>query len=95
MTIALVTVDTELSAGLFQRGWDAHANFAASILGRPAKGDYGIGWQMDRLDEHGLKAIFFIDPAPALVLGGDVIARIIDMVHRAVIISNCICTPNG
>lgn len=80
MTVALVTVDTELSAGLFQRGWDAHANFAASILGRTAKGDFGIGWQMDRLDEHGLKAIFFVDPAPALVLGGDVIARIIDMV---------------
>ncbi|MCC7393659.1 MAG: polysaccharide deacetylase family protein [Sphingomonadaceae bacterium] len=80
MTVALVTVDTELSAGLFQRGWDADANFAASILGRTAKGDFGIGWQMDRLDEHGLKAIFFIDPAPALVLGEGVIARIVDMV---------------
>lgn len=80
MTIALITVDTELSAGLFQRGWGADANFDASILGRTAQGDFGIGWQMDRLDEHGLKAIFFVDPAPALVLGGDVIARIVDMV---------------
>jgi peptidoglycan/xylan/chitin deacetylase (PgdA/CDA1 family) len=77
VTKALITIDTELSAGLFQRGADAAVNFAASIEGPTTRGSVGIGWQMDRLDAHGVKGVFFVDPMPALVYGPDVIARMV------------------
>jgi hypothetical protein len=80
MTAVLITVDTELSALLHQRGASARANFESSIAGRCPDGDYGIGWQMDVLDRHGLKGVYFVDPLPALVLGEAVIADIVGMI---------------
>jgi hypothetical protein len=77
VTKALITIDTELSAGLFQGGADAAANFAASIDGVTSQGSVGIGWQMDQLDAHGLTGVFFVDPMPALVYGPTVIADIV------------------
>ncbi len=78
MTDVLITVDTELSAGLQARGIDAKRNFESSILGRAAGGEVGIGWQMDRMEAHGLRGVFFVDPMPALVLGPNVIADIVE-----------------
>ncbi|HEY0270253.1 MAG TPA: hypothetical protein VGC10_04605 [Sphingomonas sp.] len=77
MSDVLITVDTELSAGRQARGLDVRANFASAILGRTARGDFGIGWQMDRLEAHGLKGVYFVDPMPALVHGEAVIADIV------------------
>ena len=73
MTKVFITIDTELSAGLFQAGADADANFARSI----ACDGYGVEWQMDRLDAHRLTGVFFVDPMPALVYGPAVIAQIV------------------
>ena len=67
MTRALISFDTELSAGLYQRGADARANFESSILGRCREGDFGIHFQMDMLERHGLTGVWFVDPMPALV----------------------------
>lgn len=80
MTAVLITVDTEFSALLHQRGLSARANFESSILGRCAAGDFGIGWQMDVLDRHGLKGVYFVDPLPALVLGESAVAGIVGMI---------------
>lgn len=77
MTVVLITVDTELSALLQQRGVPPAANLASSILGETAAGAYGIGWQMDRLEEQGLTGIFFVDPLPALVHGEGLVADIV------------------
>jgi hypothetical protein len=77
MSDVLITVDTELSAGRQARGMDVRANFESSILGRTGQGDFGIGWQMDRLEAHGLKGVYFVDPMPALVHGEAVIADIV------------------
>ncbi len=77
MTRAIISFDTELSAGLYQRGADARANFESSILGRCRDGDFGIHFQMDMLDRHGLTGVFFIDPMPALVYGPEVIDAIV------------------
>ena len=77
MTNVLVTIDTELSALLHQRGANPGDNLASSILGRCAKGDFGVRWQMDRLDGQGLKGVFFVDPFPALVYGAQIIADIV------------------
>lgn len=86
MTKVLITVDTELSAGLQGRGSSARANFESSILGRCGDGDFGVGWQMDRLDAYGLKGVFFVDPMPALVHGeqivADMVGPIVDRGHE-------------
>ncbi|MGL5839865.1 MAG: polysaccharide deacetylase family protein [Sphingorhabdus sp.] len=73
MTKVLITVDTEFSASRHQQGLSGQANYESSIVGRCRDGDFGIGWQMQTLAAHGLKAVFFIDPIPALVLGEDIV----------------------
>ena len=79
-TQVFISCDTELSALLYQRGASGHANFDASITGRTTRGDFGIGWQMDRLEEHGLKGVFFVDPMPALVHGRQIVADIVGLI---------------
>lgn len=76
-TTVLITVDTELSAGRQARGWSARDNFESSITGLCAAGAYGVGWQLDRLEAHGLRGVYFVDPMPALVHGEQIIADIV------------------
>ena len=87
MTQVLITVDTELSALLHQRGRSLEANFASSILGKYVGGAYGIEWQMTEIEARGLKAVFFVDPLPSLVYGEawltDVIGPIVARGHEA------------
>jgi hypothetical protein len=80
MTNVLITVDTELSALLHQRGMSARANLESSIWGRCSGGAFGIGWQMDQLEAHGLKGVFFVDPMPGLIYGEALIAEIVSPV---------------
>ncbi|NCP11293.1 MAG: hypothetical protein GW859_04945 [Sphingomonadales bacterium] len=77
MTRVLITIDTELSAGLHQQGVSLTDNIAASIDARTAQGDYGVGWMIDRFDAHGLTGVFFVDPMPALVYGPGFLADIV------------------
>lgn len=77
MTSVLITIDTELSAGLYQQGVSLADNFASSIIGRTPTGNYGVGWMMDRFDDHGLTGVFFVDPMPVLVYGPDFLADIV------------------
>lgn len=81
MTQVLITVDTELSLRMFQQGVGARANFESSILGRCAAGDFGIGWQMDRLDAYDLRGVFFVDPLSALLYGPAVIADTVALIE--------------
>lgn len=82
MTRAIISFDTELSAGLYQRGMDARANFESSILGRCRDGDFGIHFQMDMLEQHGLKGVYFVDPMPALVYGPEIIDEIVQPIVK-------------
>ena len=77
MTRAIISFDTELSAGLHQRGASARANFDSSILGRCRDGDFGIHFQMDMLERHGLTGVYFVDPMPALVHGPGIVRDIV------------------
>ena len=85
-TALLITVDTELSALLHRRGMSLDDNVRSSIWGDATGGSYGIGWQMDQLEEHGLRGVFFLDPMPALVFGTDflkpVVAAIVERGHE-------------
>lgn len=78
MTLLYLTVDTEYSPGLFRKlGKDAREeNFASSVACDTRNGSAGIFYQMDVLDSHGLKGVFFVDPMPALVWGIEAIADI-------------------
>lgn len=82
MTRAIISFDTELSAGLYQRSADARANFESSILGRCREGDFGIDFQMDLLERHGLTGVFFVDPMPALVYGPAIVDAIVQPIAR-------------
>ena len=77
MTQAIISFDTELSPALYQQGFSAQENFDSSILGICEDGEYGIVHQMDILEKYGLRAVFFVDPMPALVHGIDIICQIV------------------
>ncbi len=79
MTAVYITIDTEYSSGMYRReGCNSRqTNFDRSIRGATPKGDAGISYQMDVLERHGLKAVFFVDPMPALVWGHDAIADVV------------------
>ena len=77
MTALLITVDTELSSSLQQRGVSLDDNVRRSIWAQAGGDAHGIGWQMDVLDCHGLKGVFFLDPMPALTHGPDFLKPIV------------------
>lgn len=72
-TPVFLTIDTELAWRHHAAGLDLADIFERSI--EPA--GVGVGHQLARLREHGLKAVFFVDPMPALIFGLDVIKRIV------------------
>lgn len=80
MTAVYITIDTEYSAGLALR-LGRHAReevYDRSIACRTPDGEVGIVHQMELMDEHGIKGVFFVDPMPALVWGTDAIAAVVE-----------------
>lgn len=81
MTDVYFTIDTEYAAGVAARGsvgtQDRIDNFRSSIAGETPRGAVGIGYQMDVFERHSIKAVFFVDPMPALVWGTEAIADIV------------------
>lgn len=77
MTAVLFTIDTELSSGLHEAGVSAEENHACSITGTTPAGDFGIHWQMDQMEAHGVRGVYFVDPMPALVFGPAIVERIV------------------
>jgi hypothetical protein len=80
MTLLYLTIDTEYEAGFTARKGlgSRRENFERSILGRTAEGEVGIVYQLDTLDRYGLKAVFFVDPMPALLWGTGAVADAIE-----------------
>ena len=81
MTALLITVDTELSSSLHQRGVSLADNVSRSIWAEARGQAHGIGWQMDMLERYALKGVFFLDPMPALVHGADFLAPIVEAIE--------------
>lgn len=79
MTRVFITIDTEYSSGLYTGpgAADRADNFARSIACNTPQGPAGIAHKLDLLARHGQKAVFFVDPMPALVWG---VAAIEDIV---------------
>lgn len=83
-TQAFITIDTEYSSGLYTGpgATDRTENYARSIACLTPDGPAGISHKLELLKEHGQKAVFFVDPMPALVWGvaaiEDIVAPIIE-----------------
>jgi Polysaccharide deacetylase len=79
MLRVFITIDTEYSSGLYTgpSAADRVENFARSIACMTADGPTGIPHKLELLKAHGQKAVFFVDPMPALVWG---VAAIEDIV---------------
>jgi hypothetical protein len=79
VTRVLITIDTEYSSGLFTGPGpgDRAENFARSIACITPDGPVGVSHKLDMLARYGQKAVFFVDPMPALVWG---VAAIEDIV---------------
>jgi peptidoglycan/xylan/chitin deacetylase (PgdA/CDA1 family) len=77
--LVYLTVDTELSPGLFRTFGSAGRRqiHESSIDGATPSGPVGVGYQMDVLDRHGLKGVFFVDPMPGLVWGIEAVTDIV------------------
>ncbi len=80
MTRVFITIDTEYESGFTARhGPDTRAaNFARSIACATPSGAVGVSWQAERFAAHGLKAVFFVDPMPALLWGTRAVADVIE-----------------
>ncbi|MEL7445212.1 MAG: hypothetical protein AAGK02_05285 [Pseudomonadota bacterium] len=85
MTHAYITIDTEYSSGLFGGpGEDARRdNFQRSIACETPKGPGGIQHQLSVLAKYGQRAVFYVDPMPALVWGVAAIEDIIGPIVEA------------
>lgn len=84
MTSVFITVDTEYSSGLVTGTGpaDRAENYARSIACLTPDGPAGITHKLDLLAQYGQKAVFFVDPMPALIWGvaaiEDVVAPILE-----------------
>jgi hypothetical protein len=78
-TRVFLTVDTELAWRHHARGLPIETIYRRSI--EPA--GVGLSWQLAKLNEHGLKACFFVDPGPAHIYGMGIIERIVGTIIDA------------
>lgn len=74
-----LTIDTELVWRHHAAGLDLATQYERSF--EPA--GVGISFQLSRLRDHGLKAVFFVDPMPALIHGLDPIKRVVATILEA------------
>ena len=84
MVKVYLTIDTEYEFGFTAKHGHASraANFDRSIRGRTPDGDAGIFHQMDVMDAHGLKGVFFVDPLPGLYWGKRAVADVVEPILK-------------
>ena len=76
-TRVLLTIDTEMRWDWRDSSWEENLALSFDPAG------VGIGYQLDRLAAHGLKACFFVDPMPALHYGPEPIRRMVEPILEA------------
>jgi hypothetical protein len=84
MTNVFITIDTEYSLALFVRhgAESRQLNFDKSIRCNTPYGDVGVQYQLDMFDRYGLKAVFFVDPMPALIWGNGAIEDVVSPILK-------------
>jgi hypothetical protein len=79
----LITVDTEFwphTTGWQQRG--LADDYERDILGRTKTGEFGLRFQLDMLEAHRLKAVFFIEALSVRVTGPSYLAKTVSLVRQ-------------
>ncbi|MEO0872904.1 MAG: hypothetical protein AAFY19_13225, partial [Pseudomonadota bacterium] len=71
MARVYITIDTEYCSGFAGDLSEAARadTFLRSFAGADGSDDAGVPYQLRRLQETGQKAVFFVDPMPALIWG--------------------------
>ena len=80
MLDVFLTVDTEIWCG----GWqDLDQRFPSAfrqyVYGRTSQGDYGLPYQLQVLEAHGLTAVFFVEPLFSARFGTEPLAEIVGL----------------
>lgn len=85
MVCVYITIDTEYSSGLYTGPGpaDRAENYARSIACITPDGPAGITHKLDLFARYGQKAVFFVDPMPALVWGVAAVEDIIGPIIAA------------
>jgi hypothetical protein len=85
VTRVFITIDTEYSSGLYTGPGpaDRAENYARSIACLTPDGPAGITHKLALLRRYGQKAVFFVDPMPALVWGVTAIEDIVGPIIEA------------
>lgn len=78
-TCVFLTIDTELAWRHHVRGLPVDEIYNRSI--EPA--GVGLSWQLKKLNDHRLRACFFVDPGPAHVYGIGIVERIVKTILDA------------
>ena len=84
MLKVFITVDTEVYPLL--PGWRDSAlagDIARDIYGRTKEGDFGLVYQLDLLNSHGLKAVFFVEGLFASAVGLGPLRDIVGLIQNA------------
>lgn len=83
MLKVLLTIDTEL----WPRGGLTDASFADAmardVFGRTARGEFGLRYQIDRLNAMGLQAVFFVEALFASMVGLDPLREIVQVIRES------------
>lgn len=84
MTHVYLTVDVEVwCEDWLQLDAQFPAAFERYVYGRTARGDYGLPYQLRLLNEHGLKACFFVEPLFSLCFGESYLREIVALIQNA------------
>lgn len=78
-----ITVDTEVWP--WSRDWRATAlkdDLRRDIHGITPEGEFGIPYQMDLLNAHGLKGVFFVESLAASVVGPEPLREIVSLIQE-------------
>jgi hypothetical protein len=79
----LITIDTEVWPHRKQwREENLEGDLQRDVYGATRTGDYGMVFQCEMFQAHGLKAVFFVEAAFASVVGPEPLRRMIDTLHR-------------
>jgi len=84
MVRVFITVDTELFP--FTATWRETRladEFRRDILGETRRGAFGLPYQLERLNAHRLKAVFFVESLFACAVGPELLRRIVAMIQDA------------
>lgn len=90
MLNVFLTVDTEIWP--YSDGWPVRslpadktqfdAEIAAYLYGKTSTGEFGLPYQIEQLNQHGLKATYFLEPLFADRAGDQHLANIVNLIQR-------------